>query len=503
MPMDLIVISVTFLSVTFVHFLNRNTEHLLKRRLIGFIVGVAAWMVLRLIRRILDFQAITLPQWLVLFYLSLFLIYMSVCFCTRQKANALGVLSRLTIFGFVTCFVLFLYLLAHIRMVGSDPFHTLTQYFIIIHAAVMSLFIGVQSYLGYPVLPLKILFLRKFGNSDLNSAVRTVFHRKKFKVTTRLTTLDDSNFVPAGNDYLIYLFVLSCFVVVASFVYFVNWAIKLMSPHLFGFAEQAVLGESIGAAALLLQYWIFISLSPALLVFVYLVALSELRKYILIESKKSLIRFNSSHGRLDVVSSRFDVMGSPRARTVATSDSHWKSVVSQLAKNNNLIIMDLSEYSESIRWEVELLSELYRRKTIFLAHESIAISNSIPSDIAVIKYNSIETFKEHVQHFTRKHQFAEAGNNNWNAKIGTIWDRIFVFVIPSFMLVKSSESFGSISYIFVHSVIALVALFIGHYANNILLKATKISGQSRRLIIIVVGIVLWILAGLMAYYVDI
>ncbi len=63
-------------------------------------------------------------------------------------------------------------------------------------------------------------------------------------------------------------------------------------------------------------------------------------------------------------------IASPPAGIIDVEDSIWKEAVITLANNVDVVLFDLSDFSENIRWEIEQMLNLYRDKTVFIAQQS-------------------------------------------------------------------------------------------------------------------------------------
>ncbi len=214
---------------------------------------------------------------------------------------------------------------------------------------------------GHTAGPL-VLFLRKFGNPELNAAVKRVFHRKLGRQRYRLITLDDG-FVEHSAASTVPVWMTAASVVVLL-------VFSVVGGYVAYSTYKGAVAESRLDAFALLGAFVMVAFVLVAAVLALLVVLTRYQ----IASGRSALRSITSHIELrDVLSSLASARtGSvtgltiPRALVITSTHSMWQESVLAFMSEAYLVLLDVSTSSESIRWELNQVKTRCAGKAVLL-----------------------------------------------------------------------------------------------------------------------------------------
>jgi hypothetical protein len=194
-----------------------------------------------------------------------------------------------------------------------------------------------------------VLFLRRFGNEELNEAVLSAF-RQALGRRYRIVTLDDSSFVPVGLPARIMLTSIASAIGLGfllgagSMIALLPFVIDSLDPdHIRVETEIAIFA-----------CWLFSTAMAVIGALLY--AIVFLYQRIERLSKVSTprdIRFVVRAVRKAKRVRRAPSFAAPLARVVRTTDALWRDAVIALAGLADVVIIDISIPRESIVWELQ------------------------------------------------------------------------------------------------------------------------------------------------------
>lgn len=236
----------------------------------------------------------------------------------------------------------------------------------VIGSLIMLIAVAIKATWSKLIKPKKlVLFLRKFNSTELNKTISSL-SQSQFSNRYRLVTLDDSDFESTGirksQHLLIFAFL---------FVLIVGLGMLASILLLLYFSNQATAeGEAYFYMRLLTIAAILLPLVFTLIVtitynfVVYRIAI--LRENISVQNGKGFSLALKTVQRLKT--KRFASKSRGAISTlIGTSDNYWKKCIQMLARESDLIILDSSVLSESIKWEIETIDIEYPQKLILLA----------------------------------------------------------------------------------------------------------------------------------------
>lgn len=382
-------ISVVFISCIFVSLYGLNrVESRWIRFPLSVIFFLAAWLLLKFIRQ----SALSMGEinglWLVLYYFSVYLFFCSVRFAFEKHPANHRVLKLYTIYGYMSCCILFLFAAAYIFLIAGTVFNADILWVAVMSMPVLLFYFGTAAKLVNRDNLISVLFLRKFGSTDLNEAVRRSISTGQGKITPRLITLDDENFAPQGTNWTPLLVGLpGSAIILVGPVLAAIW-FDANAEILFGFAENSVDAENVKRAMRTFIMSIGICLLPWLTFRMLVLVWSEHAKRTSVEVESDINNITRTLMADRSEWQTFRAMHIPRSRVVTTSHQLWKSAVKQLASSCDLIVIDVSSDSESIRWEIELITEHHLSRSLVLCNSASALPEQFSSGSSVYFYSS-------------------------------------------------------------------------------------------------------------------
>jgi len=411
---------------------NYQVSQLLKNKYVySFVLIILSLLILKVLRWNLYSFAPILKAIIYAFilYFSLYLLYKGLGFLISGHC-----FEKFVVFGFTASVLLTLYLFVHIPLVMlSDPIKYVLQLLFVAHGTIVLFFFGFLAYLSKPETSISILFLRKFGNTSLNKDIKSAIEKTNRK-DLRLVTLDDSNFIPSGSELrpLFTLFALGA--ALLSLIAGYYSIIQTNFSILFGVSEGQLYGESMLGYLQLIITIILICLFIAISTLFVFQAKSMIMKNVKLVTDKDYSERISHITPPEGFSNRAMNLSTPISRVVGTSDNLWMQVVKLLSQKNDIVIMEISEYSESIKWEVELLSQNFSEKTIFLKNSKIQLSDRFTSDIKVSSYESSIELKNQLEEQINKIRVKTISIDLIKEKINLFLDKFAIYGVPSFAI---------------------------------------------------------------------
>lgn len=243
-----------------------------------------------------------------------------------------------------------------------------------------------------------VLFLRKFRSSEATALIGATIKRRS-SAAIRLVTLDDGKFAPRGAPVgtVVGSLALTAFGAV----------IGLMSIRLVG----AVYAEDFGQF-----YWLptvvavacgflipsggvgFLAFVTGLLGAHFIWRTRRMKT----QSGDEVAAATRRLARLKSRARASDALA-PRACVVTSSDEVWREAVAAIADVADIIVIDVSELSAALEWELAFVSANHRGKLLLIARDdelfahasSVSVSKSIPAHPAA--RDAIVRFKRDVR----------------------------------------------------------------------------------------------------------
>ena len=212
-----------------------------------------------------------------------------------------------------------------------------------------------------------VLFLRKFNSTELNNAVSTL-SSTKFGNNYRLITLDDSDFENIGikktQNFLIFAF-LFLIVLVLGFIATILILIYLSNQGAANAEGEADFFMRLATIAAIMLPLVFALI--AMLIYNYATyRFAIYHENISVNDEKGFRLARKIATRLKKKSFTSKSKGA-LSTLIGSADNWWKECVEMLAGESDLIIMDISVLSESIKWEIETIQNTYPHKLILVA----------------------------------------------------------------------------------------------------------------------------------------
>jgi hypothetical protein len=233
-----------------------------------------------------------------------------------------------------------------------------------------------------------VLFLRRFGNEQLNDAVRDLV-QTTLRRHYRLVTLDDSNFAPLGPRWRGLFFSLIIPISVCVLIF-------LPLSELIRLVEGEVRGETGMAGFLVAVLWLLLLFAAISIVAAVILIGLALRSHF---TARRAIRDSTSLRRVlrrlrDLKSMlRGPSIAAPMAMVVTSTDSEWQRVVSAFAEVCDVALVDISFPTPSLCWEVEELRKHPIQVILLIARTAAGsterLSSSNDSEHWVARMNEV------------------------------------------------------------------------------------------------------------------
>lgn len=220
-----------------------------------------------------------------------------------------------------------------------------------------------------------VLFLRRFGNEQLNDAIRELMH-SRLRRAFRLVTLDDSSFRRLGPRWRGLFLSLVAPAAVCGFV-----ASTIAASQRVAWSELSDGSPFGGFLVLMLMIEVFAVAVTAIAALSLAVAAirAHFTGFRRIEDDGSqadvMARMRSLKSR-----ARAPSIFAPMATIVTTTDQQWQSAVLGLAELSDVVVIDISVPSESICWELEALRPHSAKVVLVAEQQALSKWRSSPSD---------------------------------------------------------------------------------------------------------------------------
>ncbi|MFK5947685.1 MAG: hypothetical protein QM500_02805 [Methylococcales bacterium] len=336
--------------------------------------------------------------WLILYFITLTLTYISISFSRyidiQVKHSKLNSLSK---FSFVSSF---LSLLLTVRIIPAVVMAVWNADIMIMVMSFFTVFLFIAGIVTWSFDKKKlvtILYLRRFGHSDVNDFIKRAIKNNRGQVRYRLITLDDLKFLPSKSNrkpLLIFLITAVCLLFPSLLVldYFL-----VQFEELFGFSEGALYGESMIVSIQLVIAIMFLCLTPVVTILLVTFLLSNLKRRKQVKYKADVDKISASIARCSGLVSRIKYLSMPIASVIRSSHEIWKYSVSQLALKSDIIVIEVSNVSEAVDWEVKQLSLNSLERSMFLLNDKKndgVFKEKYPNEkFKVLNYNLVTNFQ--------------------------------------------------------------------------------------------------------------
>lgn len=230
-----------------------------------------------------------------------------------------------------------------------------------------------------------VLFLRRFGNEELNAALLKAF-REAIGRRYRIVTLDDSNFVPVGLQARILLIsiagavALGMLVGTGATVALLPFVIDSQDPDHILFETEIAIGLC----------WLLSTIMAVAGALLYAIAFiyqrrERLSKIAKPKNLQSVLRSVQNAKRVR----RTFAFTAPLARVVRATYELWKDSVTALAGASDVVIIDVSIPRENIAWELQQMTKLHVSCLVLRCEKDVP-----PADAEPAWRNDIERFTQ-------------------------------------------------------------------------------------------------------------
>lgn len=246
---------------------------------------------------------------------------------------------------------------------------------------------------------LLILFLRKFRNEPLNTALAR-FVSGKARSRVRVATLDDGVFVPLGvakTSLFISLIIIALALVPVTLLlglsisaFYTGWINVVSEAALY----DALFSIYVGAPSIVMFGILSGSLAYMVILGVRSAKERRLNTDTLQDFRRISILLRQMTSRL-----RSKAMLSPASTSIVAHHSWWQFCVRFLSQHSDAVILDCSSITENIKWELDEMSEC-RSDSLILAVESgaigaelLAVKRKHPA-ITIVEYASTQELED-------------------------------------------------------------------------------------------------------------
>lgn len=224
-----------------------------------------------------------------------------------------------------------------------------------------------------------VLFLRRFGNEDINRMIRQAV-RRHLGSTYRLITLDDLSFRPAssppGPKALALGTVILTILLAGLSRQGIMWTISrvqvaqavetdVWKPGAIDGMEGWYFEMFLGAAVAGVNVIYFCVIATGIAGGISLWLLGR-RNHLKVASQRALVKVERYAKRLTAVW-RSPRLFAPQAIVVKVADDLWKSAVESLLRRSHVALVDISVPSESILWELQSIRAVPSAGVVLLA----------------------------------------------------------------------------------------------------------------------------------------
>jgi hypothetical protein len=231
-----------------------------------------------------------------------------------------------------------------------------------------------------------VVFLRRFGKTELNQALARAARGRRGAKRFRMITLDDGDFVPVSANRSPVAIGAVILLALAALAYpvitFSNQAIDILA--LAAQSMEVVKGLVIGTA--------IVCAVPTVIFLAWAFCRSWIKRRKRILSGAQIGQLVKTLSKRPAWWLRARALSNPRAVVVTTPHGLWQQTVLELMGLAELVVLDLSDVSENVAWELDQLRERFPRKAVIL----LPATSSPPAnsgDMRVVAYQSFAELK--------------------------------------------------------------------------------------------------------------
>jgi hypothetical protein len=213
------------------------------------------------------------------------------------------------------------------------------------------------------------LFLRRFGPHEHTEAMRDAFRRELGK-RYRLVTLDDSVFVPLrlpGRETALSgtAFAMTLLASVGLFAAALLYFAMQFQPTITGWPGLVMVQGMLmfGLPVLIFTSWVC---GVSLAFFVVHAMRTSRRSRAVVREEDDIARLASDVARMRKRTRR-SLLAAPRSIVVTVRDSLWQATVDSLIGGSDAVIIDTTEMTENIQWEIARVEAQSPEKLIRIA----------------------------------------------------------------------------------------------------------------------------------------
>lgn len=239
-----------------------------------------------------------------------------------------------------------------------------------------------------------VLFLRRFGNSKLNTTISNGI-REWGKPRARLIALDDQDLAPAGGNRRP-LLVAVAIAATAICPPLIGVGIVVSKfDELFGVAEATLDGQGIVVGFVALTIVGLVAFAPFIIFLLWRRRQSVLRGQLDINRIEDIDRICATFRSLKAGYQRRFLLKQPQTLVVRSSHELWKASVLTFMKIADTIVIDLSDVSMNIQWELDRLGDTASPDSLILIsvpldRHSPVIQHPSSARIRLVQYSCFE-----------------------------------------------------------------------------------------------------------------
>lgn len=369
------------------------------RIIISFFLSGAAlisWVILIIAAQLVEISnSLLLTPILIVLTLTLVACGIS---CSKPKAWSLNAQTA-TRFGFYSALGFFLLSFRTVSLVTDAVWNADLLLILASLLCVLSFYVGLVGWLKSGQNSQTILFLRRFGKSEINRALGRVVKRKN-EPPLRLIALDDDNLAPAGGNRRPFL------AGVAGAALFIT-PIALMTnfvtnnfDSLFGVAEARLYGASMLSALSVVGQVVLVCSVPTVALFGWSLARSRAKRTKKVGSPAELESVVQSESQGRTKWPRSNRLRNPSTTVVTTIHELWQETVIRLIEIADYVVLDVSDPTEHIEWELNQLRSGLKGKAIVTGKNGTPLTSgeadTEPRGIVDIRYSTYAELEEKI-----------------------------------------------------------------------------------------------------------
>jgi len=225
-----------------------------------------------------------------------------------------------------------------------------------------------------------VVFLRRFGKTELNRALARAARRRRGTKRFRMITLDDRDFTPLSGGRS------ALSITAAALIPLTAFAFVVMNASSNAVAELALYELAERVARTLLLIGAAVCLVPTILILGWAFWRSWAKRRQSVTSTTQIDRLISSLTKKTTWWLRARTLSNPRAVVVTTAHELWQQTVLALMRAADVVVIDLSEVSENVQWELDRLREEFPSKAVILLPTTSPPPGS--SNMRIVPYHS-------------------------------------------------------------------------------------------------------------------